>query len=120
MSVPGCDPWTHTLGAADLATAEPLTPEHLLHDLYGSRALVHSASIGHLTRTEREHLYRPRANHVSPPEEYERAALRAEVYWAIQLAARPLNLVIYDVMRAKPTLRPFVDEIMRRDAARDR
>lgn len=42
-----------------------LTPEHLLHDLYGSRALMHSASRGHITRAERRLLFRERATHAS-------------------------------------------------------
>ncbi|MGI9621984.1 MAG: HelD family protein [Acidimicrobiales bacterium] len=42
-----------------------LTPEHLLHDLYGSHALLHSASQKHLSRRERMFLHRPRTNHVS-------------------------------------------------------
>ncbi len=42
-----------------------LTPDHLLHDLFGSRALVHSASRGLLGRAERELLYRPRSRHAS-------------------------------------------------------
>ncbi len=42
-----------------------LTPEHFLHDLYGSRALLHSASMGHLRRSERNELYRPRSRHAA-------------------------------------------------------
>ncbi|MEM7286649.1 MAG: UvrD-helicase domain-containing protein [Actinomycetota bacterium] len=42
-----------------------LTPEHLLHDLYGSKALTHSASSGHLSKADRLLLHRPRASHVS-------------------------------------------------------
>ena len=42
-----------------------LTPEHLLHDLYGSRALLHSASKGLLNRRDRELLYRDRSAHAS-------------------------------------------------------
>jgi DNA helicase IV len=42
-----------------------LTPEHLLHDLYGSRALMQSASRGHITSAERRILFRERATHAS-------------------------------------------------------
>ena len=40
-----------------------LTPAHLLHDLYGSKSLLHSASRGRFTTDEIERLHRPRAGH---------------------------------------------------------
>ena len=40
-----------------------LTPAHLLNDLYGSRALLRSATAGRLSEDEMELLYRPRAQH---------------------------------------------------------
>ena len=40
-----------------------LTPTHLLHDLYGSRALLHAAGAGVLDHDEIEGLYRPRRAH---------------------------------------------------------
>ena len=42
-----------------------LSPEHLLHDLYGSKALTHSASKGHLTKADRLLLFRERSAHPS-------------------------------------------------------
>ncbi len=42
-----------------------LSPAHLLHDLYGSRALIHSAGRGLLDADERDLLYRPRSRHAS-------------------------------------------------------
>jgi DNA helicase IV len=41
-----------------------LTPAHLLHDLYGSRALLRSANHGVFTDEEIQRLYRPRGDHV--------------------------------------------------------
>jgi DNA helicase IV len=41
-----------------------LTPAQLLHDLFGSKALMRSASRGQLTDHEIDLLYRPRAEHV--------------------------------------------------------
>lgn len=40
-----------------------LTPAHLLHDLYGSRALLRSANRGRFTDEEIQRLHRPRADH---------------------------------------------------------
>ena len=40
-----------------------LTPAHLLHDLYGSRALLRNATAGVLSVTETDGLYRPRRAH---------------------------------------------------------
>ncbi|MXZ29667.1 MAG: AAA family ATPase [Acidimicrobiia bacterium] len=40
-----------------------LTPAHLLHDLFGSRALLANAAAGVLDGTETEGLYRPRRAH---------------------------------------------------------
>ncbi len=40
-----------------------LTPAHLLHDLYGSRALLRSANRGRFTDDEIQLLYRPRSAH---------------------------------------------------------
>ena len=40
-----------------------LTPAHLLHDLYGSRALLRNAAAGVLSEAEIEGLYRPRRAH---------------------------------------------------------
>jgi DNA helicase IV len=40
-----------------------LTPAHLLHDLYGSRALLRSANRGVFSDEEIQQLYRPRAAH---------------------------------------------------------
>ena len=40
-----------------------LTPAQLLHDLFGSRALMRSAARGRLTDDELDLLYRPRRNH---------------------------------------------------------
>jgi DNA helicase IV len=40
-----------------------LTPEHLLHDLFGSPALLRSAGKGSLRRDESELLHRPRSPH---------------------------------------------------------
>ncbi len=40
-----------------------LTPAHLLHDLYGSRALLRSANRGRFTDEEIQRLHRPRAAH---------------------------------------------------------
>jgi DNA helicase IV len=42
-----------------------LTPDHLLHDLYGSRALLQSAGRGHLSRRDRALLYQDRWSHAS-------------------------------------------------------
>ena len=42
-----------------------LTPEHLLHDIYGSRALMRSAAKGWLNRRDRELLFRSRSTHAS-------------------------------------------------------
>ncbi len=42
-----------------------LTPEHLLHDLFGSRALLRSAGRGVLDADEVEALFRPRSAHAS-------------------------------------------------------
>jgi DNA helicase IV len=41
-----------------------LTPAHLLHDLYGSRALLRSANRGAFTDDEIQLLHRPRSGHV--------------------------------------------------------
>ena len=41
-----------------------LTPAHLLHDLFGSRALLRSANHGVFTDEEIQRLHRPRAAHV--------------------------------------------------------
>ncbi len=41
-----------------------LTAEHLVHDLYGSSALIHSATAGLLSRRRRALLHRPRSEHV--------------------------------------------------------
>ena len=41
-----------------------LTPAHLLHDLFGSRALLRSANKGEFHADELERLYRPRSGHV--------------------------------------------------------
>jgi len=40
-----------------------LTPAHLLHDLYGSRALLRSANAGRFTDHEIQLLHRPRSSH---------------------------------------------------------
>ena len=40
-----------------------LTPAHLLHDLYGSTSLLHSANRGCFTIDEIDRLYRPRSGH---------------------------------------------------------
>ncbi len=40
-----------------------LTPAHLLHDLYGSRALLRSANDGEFTDAEIQLLHRPRSSH---------------------------------------------------------
>jgi len=40
-----------------------LTPAHLLHDLYGSRALLRSANAGRFTDAEIQLLHRPRSSH---------------------------------------------------------
>ena len=40
-----------------------LTPAHLLHDLYGSRALLRSANRGVFTEEEIQRLHRPRGEH---------------------------------------------------------
>ena len=42
-----------------------LTPSHLLHDLFGSTALLRSATASVLTSTETDLLYRPRQPHAS-------------------------------------------------------
>ena len=42
-----------------------LTAEHLVHDLYGGRALLRSAAHGLLRRRDAELLYRPRSRHVT-------------------------------------------------------
>ncbi len=42
-----------------------LSPEHLLHDLYGSRALLRSATKGRLSREQAARLYRDRSLHAS-------------------------------------------------------
>ncbi len=42
-----------------------LTPWHLLHDLFGSPALLRSATTSVLTSTEADLLYRPRQSHAS-------------------------------------------------------
>ncbi len=40
-----------------------LTPAHLLHDLFGSKALLRSAGRGLLSRAEADSLHRPRSTH---------------------------------------------------------
>lgn len=40
-----------------------LTPAHLLHDLYGSRALLRSANAGRVPEAEIQLLHRPRSSH---------------------------------------------------------
>lgn len=42
-----------------------LSPAHLLHDLYGSKALLRSAMRGSFSPTEAELLYRPRSEHAN-------------------------------------------------------
>ena len=52
-----------------------LTPAHLLHDLFGSRALLRSATRSVFNDEESELLYRPRSPHAS------------EVVWTYEDAA---------------------------------
>lgn len=42
-----------------------LSADHLVHDLYGSHALLRSAARGELSRADTDLLYRPRSRHVS-------------------------------------------------------
>ena len=65
-----------------------LSPAHLLHDLFGSAALLRSASGGRLTPDEVELLHRPRRSHAD------------EVVWSFQDAA------LLDEARARLGPRP--------------